>query len=402
MLFPCASFAQGLDSFAAEDEPVATVDAVYIGDVWRNEQGGLRTGTAYLGNAEVAVAIDGERLLGIEGTSFYLDVQSIHGQSVSSRLVGDAQGVSNIEADNQLRLYELWVERRFARHAGPSLRFGLYDLNSEFDVLETAGLFLNGASGVGPQLAQTGLNGPSIFPVTSLGMRLQWSFAPKWSGRFALMDAVPGDPEHPTSHRMHFGNGEGVLAATEVARAGDRLTKVAVGAWTYTARFEEIAEIPENGPQRRRWGNRGVYAIAEGRVYVEPENPGQGLNAFVRAGTADERFNRFADFLGAGVVYTGAFPGRDEDQIGLAVASVGNGDVYRKTFAGLAPDSRETTVELTYRSAVTEWLTLQASLQHVSNPDTDPGLRDAMAFGLRFELSKGWSWPPSSRHRFRL
>jgi porin len=396
---PRASHADALDPLAAEDEPVVQVDAAYLGDVWRNTTGGLRTGSAYLGNANLSVTVDGERLLGLDGMSFYLDAQSIHGQGVSSRLVGDAQSISNLEADSQLRLYELWMERGFGSSAGRSLRFGLYDLNSEFDSLETAALFLNSSHGVGPQLAQTGLNGPSIFPTTSLGARLQWSFSPALSARVAVLDGVPGDPDAPTRNRIRFGSKDGLLAITELGYAGARLHKLAVGAWTYTARFDEIVAETSGDEPARLHGNRGFYAIADGQLYAEADDSSQGLNAFVRVGDANERINRLNDYRGAGFVYTGALPSRPADQFGIAVASVGNGDVFRRALLtdGVATDSRETTVELSYRFGVTEWLTLQTSVQHVNNPDTNPDLHDAMACALRFELSKGWSWPPSSR-----
>jgi porin len=315
--------------------------------------------------------------------------------------VGDAQVLSNIEAQSQLRLYELWMERSFGERTGRSLRFGLYDLNSEFDSLETAHLFLNASSGVGPTLAQSGVSGPSIFPVTSLGGRLQWSFSPAWSARMALLDGVPGDPNHPSLNRLRFGKDDGLLAITEVGYAGAKLHKLAVGAWGYTEKFDQIAAgSSEDAPVQLR-GNRGFYAIGEGRLLAESEDSTQGLNAFVRYGTANDRINRFRDFVGAGLVYTGALPDRPEDQLGLAVSSAGNGGVYRQAQLadGFATDRRETNVELTYRFGVTKWLTLQTSVQHISNPDTNPELHDAMAVGLRFELTQGWIWPPSSRRR---
>src|SRR6185369_17746432 len=303
---PGVAPAAGLDAIAAEDEPAVAVDALYIGDVWRNTTGGLRTGSAYLGNANLSVTVDGERAVGLEDTSFYADVQSIHGQGVSSRLVGDAQVLSNIEAQSQLRLYELWMERSFGAHAGRSLRFGLYDLNSEFDSIETAHLFLNASSGVGPTLAQTGVNGPSIFPVTSLGGRVQWSFSPAWSARVALLDGVPGDPNHPSLNRLRFGTHDGLLAITEVGYAGSTLRKLAVGAWGYTEKFDEIAaESRADAPAPVR-GNRGFYVVGEGQLFAEADDSAQGLNAFVRYGTANDRINRFRDFVGTGLVYTGA------------------------------------------------------------------------------------------------
>ena len=391
--------AEGLDAIAAEEEPAVSVDARYIGDVWRNTTGGLRTGSAYLGNANLSVTVDGERSLGIDGTSFYMDVQSIHGQGVSSRLVGDAQVLSNIEAQSQLRLYEMWMERGFGLRAGRSLRFGLYDLNSEFDSLDTAHLFLNASSGVGPTLAQSGVNGPSIFPVTSLGGRVQWSFSPAWSARMALLDGVPGDPNHPELNRIRFGTHDGLLAISEVGYAGAKLHKLAVGAWGYTERFDGITpESSEEAPARTR-GNRGFYVIGEGQLFAESDDSAQGLNAFMRVGTANDRLNRFKDFVGGGLVYTGALPNRPEDQLGLAISSVGNGSVYRRALAadGFGADRRETNLELTYRFGVTKWFALQTSVQHISNPDTNPTLGNAMAVGLRFELLQGWSWPPSSR-----
>ena len=396
---PRAGSAAGLDPVAAEEEPAVSVDALYVGDVWRNTTGGLRTGSAYLGNANFAVTVDGERALGLDGMSFYVDAQSMHGQGVSSRLVGDAQVLSNIETQSQLRLYEMWMEHSLGEHAGRSLRFGLYDLNSEFDSLETAHLFLNASSGVGPTLSQSGENGPSIFPVTSLGARVQWSFSPAWSARVALFDGVPGDPNHPTLNRMRFGTHDGLLAITEVGYAGAKLHKLAIGAWGYTGKFDEIAPASsENAPEPMH-GNRGVYLIGEGQLFAEEADSAQGLGAFMRLGTANDRINRFRDFVGGGLVYTGALPNRPEDKLGLAVSSVGNGGTYRRAQAadGFVTDRRETNVELSYRFGVTKWLALQTSVQHIANPDTNPELHDALAVGLRFELRQGWSWPPSSR-----
>ena len=77
VVLPGIALADGLDPIAAEDQPVVQVDALYVGDVWRNTTGGLRTGSAYLGNTNLSLAIDGERAVGLDGTTFYVDAQSI-------------------------------------------------------------------------------------------------------------------------------------------------------------------------------------------------------------------------------------------------------------------------------------------------------------------------------------
>ena len=78
-----------------------------------------------------------------------------------------------------------------------SLLLGLYDLNSEFDVIETAGLFLNSSFGIGAEYGSSGRNGPSIFPATSFGARLSGQPVQSLFIRGAVLDGVPGDPPPP-------------------------------------------------------------------------------------------------------------------------------------------------------------------------------------------------------------
>jgi porin len=75
--------------------------------------------------------------------------------------------------------------------------------------------------------------------------------------------------------------------------------------------------------------------------------------------------------------------------LGFAVAHATNGGAYRRVaaLAGNTPDAAETNLELTWRFTVREWLTLQPDVQYIFNPNTDPGLADTLAIGLRFELS---------------
>ncbi|MFO7314738.1 carbohydrate porin [Rhodothermus marinus] len=114
-------------------------------------------------------------------TTLFLYGLGNQGGSISAR-VGDAQGVSNIEAPTSWRLYEAFVEHVTAT-GRLSVLAGLYDLNSEFDVLPAAGLFINSSFGIGAELAASRPQGPSIFPVTSPGLRLRLGF--QRSARYA-------------------------------------------------------------------------------------------------------------------------------------------------------------------------------------------------------------------------
>ncbi|QCI79328.1 carbohydrate porin [Hankyongella ginsenosidimutans] len=75
-----------------------------------------------------------------------------------------------------------------------------------------------------------------------------------------------------------------------------------------------------DGVSVARRGNDGGYIRAESRLMSEGNSEDQGLTGFVRLGWADPRFNDFGSFYAGGLVYTGAIPGRNEDQLGLAIA----------------------------------------------------------------------------------
>lgn len=383
----------------ASDGDAASLELAYTGDLATNLAGGHRVGTVGLGNLDAVVRIDAGALGAWNGLSVLLYGLANHGARPTD-LTGDAQVASNIEAPNAVRLYEAWVQQN-VRPVRLSLLVGLYDVNSEFDVLNGSALFLNSSFGIGAEFGASGLNGPSIFPVTSLGARLQWHPTREVYLQGAALDGVPGDPEDPTATRVRLSAGEGLLWVAEagyIARPDGPGSadvhlgrhrafppvdwRVALGAWQYTRR---AARLDGAGRQRAR---PGMYLLMEGRPYRETD-PDQGAAAFVRLGVADGRTNRFAAFTGAGVTYRGVFPGRDQDVLGLGVAAAHNGEPFEEARRSrdVPVSARETVFELTYRIRASSRLSLQPDLQLILDPDTDPGLRPALLASVRASLT---------------
>jgi porin len=362
--------------FAEAGPPPLAIDVTYTADIWRAASGGAAQGTRYLDNLDIVAAADMERLVGWNGAT--IGVYGLYNNGASlSELVGDALAASNIEAGTRaFRLYEAWIDQKIGSNA--SVRLGLYDLNSEFDVLEASGLFMGSAHGIGADFSQSGENGPSIFPSTSLGARLAVSPATGWTVRAALMDGVPGDPARPQRTAIKLGNGDGALLVGEV-EAPLPGGKLLFGHWRYTAPADDLL-----GQGQHR--NNGYYLRAEARLASEGDDADQGLAASFRLGIADGLVNQFNRFASAGLTYTGPIKGRDDDQFGLAVASAFTSSDYR---LATPATGAETVVELTYRAPLTKWLTVQPNLQYVLNPGTDPELGNALAFGLRVELGFG-------------
>ncbi|HEY5200732.1 MAG TPA: hypothetical protein VIJ31_07450 [Acidothermaceae bacterium] len=140
------AYAEGADESSLSASwltPMLSYDA----DVASNLAGGLHRGLAYLGNVHVKLSANGTSLEW-PGTSAFVDLLQIHGGQ-PSRLVGDAMGVSNIAGPAGAEIEELWLQHN-SRGGVTSVLVGIYDLNSEFYRLRSAGLFVNSAFGVGP------------------------------------------------------------------------------------------------------------------------------------------------------------------------------------------------------------------------------------------------------------
>lgn len=368
------------------------LDLVYTGELLRNTNGGLNQKTEYLDNYDLTLLVDAERRWGMKGGTLLLYILGNGGGDPNDH-VGAAQGISNIEAANTIKLYEFWYEQRFGHEEKMSLLFGLYDLNSEFDLMPSSRLFINPSHGIGPEFSQSGRNGPSIFPTTSLGLRFKGSIGERGYALAALWDGVPGDPNNQHGTHIKLNHGDGVLMAVEAGiiatgtiEEDDRPDgKLGVGLWRYSAEFDDLSETDGLGNPLRRSNNQGIYLLGEYAVTREAEDPMQGLSIFARAGVANDDINPASRYTSLGLVYTGPFEGRDADRLGLAVGTLFNGDKY---IALTNADDKETAVELTYRAAITPWLAVQPDMQYnILKPPAIPEMHNSLMVGVRVEVA---------------
>ena len=383
------------------------VSVVYDGEGLVNATGGIRNGTAYLGTLRLQLTVDGQRLLGWPGATFFLNGLETHGGH-PSRFVGDAQGVSNLEAPGGWQLYEAWVQQNLLDNRLSAL-VGRYDINSEFYRLQSAALFLNSSFGVGPEFSPSGRGGPSIFPDTSVGARLAFKPARNVVLRAAVLDGVPVD--RPDGGHRLFAKGDGVLLVGEVAflvrpapegrPLGGRFRigrgansrpydgKLAVGGWYYTATFDDLRDQESEGRPVRHRGSAGVYVLADELVHRSAAQSRRQINVFAQLGLGDSRVNRFGFYAGGGLVFSGLFPALENAELGLAVAIARNGSQFLELQRqeAVPVTGTETTVEITSLLQIGKHLALQPDIQYVLRPGTDPTRKDALAVALRFELS---------------
>lgn len=366
--------------------PTLTLQAAYSAEGWSVVDGGLEDGGVYLDTAELQAALDLDRAFGWTGAQAFAYGIAGNGNSISQK-VGDLQGSSGYETGVEgVRLIEAWVDQTFGGGSG-SLRVGLLDVSGEFDAGEVRALFVNGSHGSGPDFSQTGQNGPSMWPVTGLGARLNWNFENGAYARVAIVDGVPGDIDHPKRTAFDFDDGDGALIVGEAGLTNGQGRLWSIGIWGYTEEFPDLVTA------ETRDDNVGFYVALEERLGSREEGAPFDLAGSLRFGVADDDINPFESFFGATLVATGLIEARPNDQLGLGLAIVNAGDPFRFTIAdaGGLPSRQEVNIELTYYADITDWLSVQPDLQWIINPGADHTIEDAFVAGLRVQVKNTWT-----------
>lgn len=352
-------------------------DAVYKGEWVQSSNTGLGSHGGFLGNLDLKARIDAEKAFGLSGLKFMVYGLGNHGHKPSP-VVGDAQGTSNIETPySTFKLYELFAEQSFAGGKASAL-LGLHDLNTEFYVTDSSGLFRNSSFGVGKELAQSGQNGPSIFPETSLALRLKANPTPDFVLQTAVFDGIPGNPPNHFGTQFSLKSSDGLLVVNEAAwlkpqvdGASLSASKYALGFWSYTA----PADRDDGNGQT---GNYGGYLLIDQAINFSS-------SVFLRHGwTYGEIADKtYASCTSLGLNYRGLIPRRGQDRLGLGLTLAATNDRARAN----GSEARETAFEVVYRAELRNGLALMPDYQFVKDPQASKANGNSHVFSLRAEIS---------------
>jgi porin len=363
-----------------------TLRLQYTGEAADNAIGGLHNGATYMNNILGQLHVNTDKAFGWTGGNFVLEGFYENASSLHNQYVGSIQDPSVIDTSGtaMFRLYQAYYKQDIGH---TNLLFGIYDLETEFGATRPMDIFFNGAYAWTTTLDQSGLNGPSTYPNTSLAFRIRQQITDQWSVQAAVLDGVPDSTRYPAANAVIFNKTAGALFIAEVDYAPTRTTKVMAGYWNYTGGFTALNEFNADGSDRQVSGSRGGYIGGTTRVYSQTAR--RGLDAFANIGIADSRTNQTDRSLNVGFTYTGLFNDRQFDKLGFAVGIARASDAYRQMQAasGSSAKAYETNLELTYRAPINRWLTIQPDIQYWINPGLDPTLKDDLLFLVHFEVS---------------
>ena len=252
------------------EEKGVVVEAAYTLDYFANTKGGLKRDDTYLTHLDLILTLDTKRLgLWDHGTFRVNMIDNSGGEKLTGAIVGDTQGVSNIEAPRTTRIYELWYEHAFLGNKFLVLG-GIHDYNSEFDVTEYGGLYINSSFGIGHEISKGAR--PSIFPMTAPAVRAKLTPHDQWQFLFGVYDGDPGSAEISEHFpRSDFDEEGGAFLASEAAYlfTGDALPGfIKLGAWHNTGEFDDIVDTDASGAPVKHDGNTGGYLVIDKMLYI--------------------------------------------------------------------------------------------------------------------------------------
>ncbi len=343
-----------------------TFQVSYIGEVASNFSGGIKTGTTYLGLANLAAGFDTQKAGWWKGGEFRINVANTHGGEPSANLVGDFQGVSNIEAGNLTFLYELWYKQTIDNL---SLTVGLQDLNTNFAKSQNGSIFTNSSFGIHSSIAD---NIPSpIYPLTALGATLQWNVPGRFNLQAAIFDGTPDDFENnPYNTDWKLSKNDGFLTIMEIQFPKSLITGLE-GIYKIGGYYHQHNDTIDLEQQ-----NFGFYFDGDQEIYKTRQG---NLSVFSQVGLSPKKENTNNFYYSLGIHLNGISRKRPMDEAGIAIGLAG---------FGRTPSRNETAIELTYRIHANETISIKPDLQYIINPSgSDAKLKNALTGLLRVELS---------------
>jgi porin len=381
---------------APSSDDAYQLNLLYTGEFWNNLAGGLRLGPSYMNNIDGRFSVDTEKAFGWTGGQFVFESWYTNGVSTGNSYVGAVDQQSPIDTAANLaifRIYQLYYDQTFGN---TDIRFGVYDLETEFANTKPMALFLSKnltwatALDQAGTMPQNGLIGPGNYPYTPLALRVEQKLDHDFSVKLVIADGAADNPNNRAVNSVQFSSRYGALIMGEVDYTPSKFDKVMAGAWGLTSKLPALGEFNPDGSQREVYGQAGAYFGGATRLY-SPE-PRRGLDGFVTFGLTNPTSTNVAESLNAGLTYTGLLDSRPTDKIGVSVNVNAASTPYKNM--QLALGSRiydyEPSFEVTYRAKINDWITVQPDVQFIVHPDYV--LKNDLIIGAHFEIGHLFEW----------
>ncbi len=386
-----------------------------------NLAGGVKRGATMQGVTTGTLEINTGAAFNLPGGIFHVSALQIHGQSLTGPYLDNLQAANGNEAEDGTRLWELWYDQQFD-YTRADIKLGQQSIDNEFIVSTYSGLFVNTMAGW-PLIPSDDLyGGGPAYPLSSLGVRLQYKPVDNTTILAGVFDDNPGggpfsnDAQFDDRNGGRFNLNTGALFIAELQYAineplvGDMVRNAdapaklpgtyKIGFWYDTGPFPDqrfgtdglsLADPNSNGDPQLHHGNYSLYGVVDQTVWQSSADSSRNLNVFGRIMGAPDDQNLVDFSFNGGLTLMAPLPGRDNDQAGIdfGIGRISSRAAGLDQDSGLTRQGTEELLELTYQAQATPWLIVQPDLQYVVHPGAGLADPDDPTHDLRNELIAG-------------
>lgn len=250
---------------------------------------------------DLSVTLDTRRLIGWRGGTLFIDAQSHSGASVAARQVPALADPDNMDAYSGTSVDRAWYQQDLAGRA-LRVRVGLMYVDDQFFTVPYGGNF------VSLDFSSDASISTFVLPTYPKGAWGADVFA--YPDRHLSFSLGVFD-DHETE--LSYDPGGALIVSEQAWRAlwHGLPVKLQLGGWIDTGRFRRFA----GGVTHHA---AGVYLVASGGFWRPAGSHGRGISGFVQLGTAPGAVAAVRQHLGAGLVWTGPWPERPRDELGIA------------------------------------------------------------------------------------
>lgn len=378
------------------------VGGYYYGETFYN-WGGFDQGGEYDGVLELYMNVDMKKAIGWSGLCFFANGYQIHGNSITAANIGSLMPVSNLEATDATRLFELWFEQHMFNDK-VTVKFGQLAADAEFVISEGGGYFLNGTWGW-PSITAANLpSGGPAYPLATPGVRVAINPNEKLGLMVAVYNGDPApkcrsdDPQVCNPHGLDFELDDPPLLMVEGKYSynpNGLAGTVKIGGWNHFGTFNHqrfdsggalIAVTGNDGrPLDHDWGLYGIIDQLVWRVPGSEEAKGVGVFARFIGAPADRNLVDF--YFDGGVTFTGMFPKRPNDALAVGFAYTNISDQVSASdvdFGEPVARNYESLVEICYTIQINDGWSVQPNFQYIWQPGGGvDGQENATVVGAR-------------------
>ena len=389
-----------------------------------NLSGGVKQSLEPKGLTTVTLQMDTEKAFGFKGGTLNVSGLQVYGGQLNEDNLLVLQTVSDIDAPEGVRLWELWYQQKFGDKF--DVKIGEQSLDEEFIIAPTGNaLFINGVSGW-PGLPTVDLpGGGPVYPLAALGVRGRAQLTDRVTVLAGVFNGSPipfDSPNTPRSnpHGVSFPVDTGTLAIAELqyaygssaqgkANADSPLPGIyKIGAWYDSYKFNDqqtdtigrpLASPLSNGMPATPHGDFSLYGVMDQMIWRSKDNSNRSLNVFFRPMfTPYQDRNLVSASINAGLGLHAPLPGRDNDAFGVEMGTVwasSGASGFDRQMQVFQPSvytpirSSETFLEATYQfQALPAWV-IQPDVQYFINPGLGIANPDAPTQRIKNEFVLG-------------